>query len=224
MTCNQTENDIRAGLNDTFIIEDGGVVSQLELDGLTLVNIMPDTGKTPLISNNDSSYRIDKGLDEGIILDTGKMLSSKMYGETIINYINDKNNKSPLLALDMANPINSITTIETELYEDYEKNIKIQDGGEIKRAILKGNTKYRDIDTGDILDTFDETKNLELVSVKVPVLTTSNGDGTKTNILSCNEEVELCAIGDVKDELNMLTGEMTKRFGVAVMDGSDDEY
>ena len=43
----------------------------------------------------------------------------------------------------------------------------------VKSAILKGNTKYRDIDTGDILDTFDETKNLELVSVKVPVLTTT---------------------------------------------------
>ena len=85
MTCNQTENDIRAGLNDTFIIEDGGVVSQLELDGLTLVNIMPDTGKTPLVSNNDGSYQINKGLDEGIILDTGKMLSSTLYGETMIN-------------------------------------------------------------------------------------------------------------------------------------------
>lgn len=42
----------------------------------------------------------------------------------------------------------------------------------VKSAILKGNTKYRDIDTGDILDTFDETKNLELVSVKLPVLMT----------------------------------------------------
>lgn len=42
----------------------------------------------------------------------------------------------------------------------------------VKSAILKGSTKYRDIDTGDILDTFDETKNLELVSVKMPVLTT----------------------------------------------------
>ena len=40
-------------------------------------------------------------------------------------------------------------------------------------ATLKGSTKYRDIDTGDILDTFDETKNLELVSVKMPVLTTT---------------------------------------------------
>ena len=174
MTCNQTENDIRAGLNDTFIIKDGGVISQLELDGLTLVNIMPDTGKTPLISNNDGSYQIDKGLDEGIILDNGKMLSSTLYGETMINCINEGSNKTPLLTLDSTNPTKSVATIETELYEDYEKNIKIQDGGEIKSAILKGNTKYRDIDTGDILDTFNETKNLELVSVKVPVLKTKN--------------------------------------------------
>lgn len=42
----------------------------------------------------------------------------------------------------------------------------------IKNAILKGDTKYRDVDTGEILDSFDGTKNLELVSVKMPVLTT----------------------------------------------------
>ena len=42
-----------------------------------------------------------------------------------------------------------------------------------KSAILRGNTKYCDIDTGDILDTFDETKNLKLVSVQMPVLTTT---------------------------------------------------
>ena len=41
-----------------------------------------------------------------------------------------------------------------------------------KRAILKGNTGYRDIDTGEILETFEEGRNLELVTVKMPVLTT----------------------------------------------------
>ena len=44
----------------------------------------------------------------------------------------------------------------------------------VKRAILKGNTGYRDIDTGEFLETFEEGRNLELVSVKMPVLTTSN--------------------------------------------------
>ncbi len=44
----------------------------------------------------------------------------------------------------------------------------------IKSAILKGSTKYRDIDTGEFLETFEEGRNLELVSVKMPVLTVNN--------------------------------------------------
>ena len=43
----------------------------------------------------------------------------------------------------------------------------------IKSAILKGSTKYRDIDTGEFLETFEEGRNLELVSVRMPVLTTT---------------------------------------------------
>lgn len=42
----------------------------------------------------------------------------------------------------------------------------------IKSAILKGSTKYRDIDTGEFLETFEDGRNLELVSVKMPVLST----------------------------------------------------
>lgn len=53
---------------------------------------------------------------------------------------------------------------------DYSANVM---DGHVKSAILSGSTKYRDIDTGEILDTFDETKNLELVSVRMPVLTTT---------------------------------------------------
>ena len=44
----------------------------------------------------------------------------------------------------------------------------------VKSAILKGVTGYKDVDTGEILETFEEGRNLELVSVKMPVLTTSN--------------------------------------------------
>lgn len=194
-----------------------------------------------------------------------------------------------------------------------------------RSAILKGSTKYRDIDTGEILESFEEGRNLELVSVKMPVLTTTNclnlftkdntvddggqdvfgdfveakkndkfsfnekyGYGTwtslaiynvnkeriyykyedsslipktivlpdddriayvrprvannkidtimfnrgevipyeeykanKTNILTVNEEVELRGIGEVKDELNLITGELTKRIGNAILDGTN---
>ena len=45
-------------------------------------------------------------------------------------------------------------------------------------------------------------------SVKMPVLTTTNVDGTKTNILTTSEEVELRGIGDVQDEMDLTTGEV----------------
>lgn len=45
----------------------------------------------------------------------------------------------------------------------------------------------------------------------------------KTSILSCNDDVTLRGIGDVKDELDLLTGEMIQRIGEVVLDGSDDE-
>lgn len=48
-------------------------------------------------------------------------------------------------------------------------------------------------------------------SVRMPVLTTSNEDGTKTNILTVNEDVTLCSNGSVYDELDLLTGKLTQR-------------
>ena len=43
----------------------------------------------------------------------------------------------------------------------------------------------------------------------------------KSNILTVNEEVELRGIGEVKDELDLLTGELTQRIGEVVLDGSE---
>lgn len=48
-------------------------------------------------------------------------------------------------------------------------------------------------------------------SVKLPVLTTSNEDGTKTNILTVNEDVTLRSNGNVYDELDLLTGKLIQR-------------
>lgn len=45
----------------------------------------------------------------------------------------------------------------------------------------------------------------------------------KSNILTVNEDIELRGIGDVKDELNCMTGEYVQRIGEMYFDGSDDE-
>ena len=41
----------------------------------------------------------------------------------------------------------------------------------------------------------------------------------KSNILTVNEDIELRGIGEVKDELNLLTGGLTQRVGQIVLDG-----
>lgn len=45
--------------------------------------------------------------------------------------------------------------------------------GAFESCVLKGHTKYRDIDTGEILETFEEGRNLELITVRMPILTTT---------------------------------------------------
>lgn len=206
--------------------------------------------------------------------------------------------------------------------------------GAYESCVLKGKTKYIDNDTQEILDTFQDGRNLSLIDVKSPVLTTTGknlfdkdkeilkyyyfdnlgnhmaapatdnfivesyyyvnnsnkitlsnraengsaplkictydinknfirrlqgnknyvqvilandekyirigggisnieslqlefGDETsyepfKSNILTVNEDLELRGIGDVKDELNLITGELTQRIGEVVLNGSEN--
>ena len=65
----------------------------------------------------------------------------------------------------------------------------------------------------DVIGNEDFTYFEDMESVRMAGLTTSNEDGTKTNILTCNENVTLRGIGDVKDELDLLTGKLTQRIG-----------
>ena len=81
--------------------------------------------------------------------------------------------------------------------------------------------------------TFTTTENTKYIRVSVRNddinrLQIEKGTATtyephKSNILSASEDVELRGIGDVKDELNLLTGELTERIGEITFDGSDDE-
>lgn len=64
----------------------------------------------------------------------------------------------------------------------------------IKSAILKGSTKYRDIDTGEILEAFEEGRNLELVSVKMPDLSILDQNENKvSSISSFNDTTHIMA-------------------------------
>lgn len=196
---------------DSNIIIDDNIAEIATVKGKTIVNtVQEESGSEYIVLGEDLS-------GQSIVTTNkpeGNIKGVTLQGQTLVNTIQEPCKDSyVVLGADDGVEISA----ETGGHGTIEDTI----GGSIKSAILKGNTKYRDIDTGDILDTFDETKNLELVSVKLPVLTTSNEDGTKTNVLTVNEEVELRGIGDMKDELNLLTGEMTQRIGEVVLDGSE---
>lgn len=68
--------------------------------------------------------------------------------------------------------------------------------------------------------TFELIQNLIIVeSNTIP----TTYEPFKSNILSTSEDVELRGIGDVQDELDVMTGEKVERIGEIVLDGSDDE-
>ena len=84
-------------------------------------------------------------------------------------------------------------------------------------------------------DTFKTKSNTS--SIRIFIQNTTDKDGHllclgsnaneiyepyKSNILTTNEEVELRKVGEVEDELNCLTGELTQRVGEVEMNGSED--
>lgn len=59
---------------------------------------------------------------------------------------------------------------------------------------------------------------------RIPVNSnTTSYEPYQSNILTVNEEVELRGIGDVKDTLNLITGEVAEHIDEIVLNGSEDE-
>ena len=80
--------------------------------------------------------------------------------------------------------------------------------------------RFRNYDNyGSVNEAWEYLKDLQLEEGS----TASSFEPHKSNTITCNEDVVLRGIGEVKDELNLLTGELTQRIGEVVLDGSDDE-
>ena len=98
--------------------------------------------------------------------------------------------------------------------------IRISINNEIYTSPEQGN-KNIVVEYQDGMENMDIDYFEGMQSVKMPVLKTTNEDGTKTNILTVNEDVTLRGIGDVRDELNLLNGELTQNIGEAVLSTFD---
>ena len=126
------------------------------------------------------------------------------------NFINVSPNTSYVFSNDLG---------YTTLIFQYDKNKQLIIGGTLDDSITtKENTYYVKFRTsyGSVQNNLSVKYQVEKRTQPTPY------ESYKSNILTVNEDVELRGIGEVKDELDLLTGELTQRIGEVVLDGSED--
>ena len=113
---------------------------------------------------------------------------------------------------------------------EYDENMNFihrfqNDDGEA--LVLHEATRYINMRSCDQSVSGDDYVMLPLNEYKNAIMvsnTPTSYEPYKSNILTVNEEVEFRGIGEVKDTLDCLTGELTQRIGEVVLDGSEKWY
>ena len=204
-----------------------GRAKSATLKGQTLVNLVPKKIIDHIASSDWDGYcclvqNSKQSFDQWRTLQDLKP-NTKYYISCYVETFEDANNKDYCLnnpsvesIFEDSMIINSVgryqwlSTTKSELTDEIFIVLRSQN------AHARGAIKIRDI---MIIEYQEGMKNWDIPyfegiqSVKMPVLTTSNEDGTKTNILTVNEDVTLRSNGDICDELNLLTGQLTQRIG-----------
>ena len=90
--------------------------------------------------------------------------------------------------------------------------------GAYESCVLKGKTKYIDNDTQEILDTFQDGRNLSLIDVKSPILTNLDANNEQSNTVTFDQKddktIALRSLPDgTCDTLNAETGEYVQKIG-----------
>ena len=197
------------------------------LSGNTLVNLVPKKIIDHIASSDWDGYcclvqNSKQSFDQWRALQDLKP-NTKYYISCYVETFEDANNKDYCLnnpsvesIFEDSMIINGVgryqwlSTTKSELTDEIFIVLRSQN------AHARGAIKIRDI---MIIEYQEGMKNWDIPyfegiqSVKMPVLTTSNEDGTKTNILTVNEDVTLRSNGDICDELNLITGQLTQRIG-----------
>lgn len=93
--------------------------------------------------------------------------------------------------------------------------------GAYESCVLKGKTKYIDNDTQEILDTFQDGRNLSLIDVKSPILTNLDANNEQSNTVTFDQKdgktIVLRSLPNgVCDTLNVETGEYIQRIGEVI--------
>ena len=213
-------------------------VALIDVTGATVNNVVPYAYKSAILKGDSQRvFSPTKNLFDGE-LEQGTISSSTGNNSDLSTAIRSKNFVE--IGVNTAFTLSRKRGTGSLGFRCYDKNKNFLgtiftaiNGGTLKATYTtNSNTVYiRFIDnTNDLTNKYQieigstatdyEKPNYKLKSVQMPVLTTTNEDGTKSNILTVNEEVELRGIRDVKDTLDCLTGEVTERIGEVLLDGT----
>lgn len=197
------------------------------LSGNTLVNLVPKKIIDHIASSDWDGYcclvqNSKQSFDQWRTLQDLKP-NTKYYISCYVETFEDANNKDYCLNNPSVESIFGdsmivngvgryqwLSTTKSELTDEIFIVLRSQN------AHARGAIKIRDImiiEYQEGMENWDIPYFEGMQSVKMPALTTSNEDGTKTNILTVNEDVTLRSNGDICDELNLLTGQLTQRIG-----------
>ena len=99
--------------------------------------------------------------------------------------------------------------------------------GAYESCVLKGKTKYIDNDTQEILDTFQDGRNLSLIDVKSPILTNLDANNEQSNTVTFDQKDDKTIVlrslpNGVCDTLNVETGEYVQRIGETTLIGREN--
>lgn len=90
--------------------------------------------------------------------------------------------------------------------------------GAYESCVLKGKTKYIDNDTQEVLDTFQDGRNLSLIGVKSPILTNLDANNEQSNTVTFDQKdgktIVLRSLPNgTCDTLNVENGEYVQKIG-----------
>lgn len=180
--------------------------------GLTLMNVAPEYGTTPVMTNDQSSFAINEGIDSNILISEGEYETAVLKGYSLTNLAKEKGETQEFERL----------TEQFEMTDGLDLGVEVVDG-EFVEAKFHGNTLHNIVvedgktsPIANVKQTFDIDNNIEegvmvadgeYVSMTIKGNTLTNvvpAQGTTTEMTlnkSMNELPDLSPIITNNDEI-----------------------
>lgn len=180
--------------------------------GLTLMNVAPEYGTTPVMTNDQSSFAINEGIDSNILISEGEYETAVLKGYSLTNLAKEKGETQEFERL----------TEQFEMTDGLDLGVEVVDG-EFVEAKFHGNTLHNIVvedgktsPIANVKQTFDIDNNIEegvmvadgeYVSMTIKGNTLTNvvpAQGTTTEMTlnkSMNELPDLSPIITDNDEI-----------------------